>query len=290
MFLSSAAGQEHFFKVIQPSGLIDWESRVLRTVATAAVKTDLPLSARRAQAIEEAKKAAANRLLELVKAVNYDSSRTVGELLAEQSSSEWRLRNVLRHFTVEDIRFLSTGEMEVDVSFPLDGHLTDFLFPLKFGDGHFLKISRPLCPLCGQPWPEKKPVPEGVQLIYPADGDSISAGESYTGLIIDARGLPLHPALLPRVWDNLGNLIYGESFTERKYAVELGLVLYARSADEERVMERAGEKPLRVRAIGVKGKNGTDPVVSHSDAMLIHATALRKNYLERCRVVILGGE
>ncbi len=89
----------------------------------------------------------------------------------------------------------------------------------------------------------------------------------YTGLIVDARGLNLTPALAPKVLDDRGQeVVYGPSFVTRDSAARSGVAGYARDLGGARGDERAGPNPLLLKGVGAAGTNRTDVVLSAEDA------------------------
>jgi hypothetical protein len=93
-----------------------------------------------------------------------------------------------------------------------------------------------------------------------------SVSGAHTGLIVDARGLNLTPALAPKVLDDRGQEVYGPSFVTRDSAVKYGVAGYARDLGGARGDERAGPNPLLLKGIGASGTNRTDVVLSAEDA------------------------
>ena len=89
---------------------------------------------------------------------------------------------------------------------------------------------------------------------------------AYTGLIVDARGLNLTPALAPKVLDDRGQEVYGPSFVTRDSAARSGVAGYARDLGGARGDERAGSNPLLLKGVGAAGTNRTDVVLSAEDA------------------------
>jgi hypothetical protein len=110
---------------------------------------------------------------------------------------------------------------------------------------------------------------------------------AYTGIVIDARGLSPTPALLPMIYDDKGLGVYGAFAVSRASAVNLGLVAYAQAPDDPLVRERAGTRPLRIRAVGLTVRNGTDPILSSEDARAARGVLKSREVIENCRVVIL---
>jgi hypothetical protein len=108
-----------------------------------------------------------------------------------------------------------------------------------------------------------------------------------TGLVIDARGLGLKPALLPRIVNEGGSEIYGTKQVSRQNAVEQGLVGYAKDVAAAQRNIRVTDKPLLVKGIRAAGKEKTDVVIPDLDAATVVAAASAFNFLEKSRVIIV---
>jgi hypothetical protein len=108
-----------------------------------------------------------------------------------------------------------------------------------------------------------------------------------TGLVIDARGLGLKPALLPRILNEGGSEIYGTKQVSRQNAVEQGLVGYAKDVAAAQRSMRVTDKPLLVKGIKAAGKEKTDVVIPDLDAATVVAAASAFNFLEKSKVIIV---
>jgi hypothetical protein len=108
-----------------------------------------------------------------------------------------------------------------------------------------------------------------------------------TGLVVDARGLGLKPALLPRILDERGGEIYSTRQVSRQSAMEQGLVGYAKDVSAAQRNIRVTDKPLLIKGIKAMGKEKTDVVVADSDAATVVAAASASNFLEKSRVIIV---
>ncbi|MDZ7262851.1 MAG: hypothetical protein ONB05_12200, partial [candidate division KSB1 bacterium] len=113
------------------------------------------------------------------------------------------------------------------------------------------------------------------------------AGGVYTGLIINAKGLGLRPAMAPKVLDESGNEIYGSRYVDREWAVKIGMVGYDKDVNRARTNERVTNNPLIVNAIKVSGPNKADVVISSADAANIHSAAANMNFLDKCKVMFI---
>jgi hypothetical protein len=123
---------------------------------------------------------------------------------------------------------------------------------------------------------EAKPAPPPVPLPVIA-----------TGLVVDARGLGLKPALLPRILDEGGAEIYSTRQVSRQNAVEQGLVGYAKDVSAAQRNIRVTDKPLLIKGIKAVGKEKTDVVIPDPEAAVVVAAASASNFLEKSRVIIV---
>ncbi|MBA3018524.1 MAG: hypothetical protein FP811_10335 [Desulfobacteraceae bacterium] len=126
----------------------------------------------------------------------------------------------------------------------------------------------------------------------------------YTGLVVDARGLGLRPAMAPRILVQLNStfkVLYGPEvvFKEgeagvsygsfpKEQAVMQGLCGYEKTL-KSAYNARSGENPLTVRAIEVKRRRGKsdDVVISREDADRILEAVKNNDFFKECRVVIV---
>ncbi|MFP4213594.1 MAG: hypothetical protein ACLFRL_05730 [Desulfohalobiaceae bacterium] len=111
---------------------------------------------------------------------------------------------------------------------------------------------------------------------------------AYTGLVLQARGLDLKPALVCTVQDQEGNQVFGPSQVDPRKALDLGMMRFVqRTGQELQAGSRVGPNPLRIRARQTGSEPGCNLVVDSSSADLLRQVALQPgNFLQECRVVI----
>ena len=130
----------------------------------------------------------------------------------------------------------------------------------------------------------------------------------YTGIIIIATDeLPIHgrltrtfmePCLFPKIWDTDMNLVYdqsmfdirGENKLMIRYAGRQSIFRSTPSGMDSELLAFAGPNPLRIIARGVFGASPTDPVIDHSDAMLILSSENNRRLLSEGRIVLVLNE
>ncbi len=259
LFLFSITAQAQLTQQVANGGAIDWQNQKMQATGIGAPNPNVPLAAQRAGAIRAAKLDALRNLMETVKGMNLTSETTVRNAMTENDVIQTHVSGIVKNFKVTDTRYLSDGSVEVDVEIPVTGILTDALLPAVGG---------------AQP------------VSYPNAG-GIAPNTTYTGLVIDARGLGLHPAMAPKVLDENGNEVYGTGYVSRDYAVQIGVVGYEKDLNRAKKNERVTDNPAVVKALKVSGTNKTDVVISNADAARITAAAKNLNFMQQCKVMLI---
>jgi len=252
------------YQQVANAGAINWQDQLIVSTGIGAPNPKMPLAAQRAGAIEAAKRVALRNLLETVKGMAINSETTVENAMIESDIINTQVSGIVRNFRVVNTRYMSTGDVEVDVEIPLSGVLFDALLPQQAGG--------PMMP--GQNFPIDPsflPQQSGV----------------FTGLIVDGRGLKLRPAMAPKIVDEQGNEVYGSGYVSRDYAVQIGVVGYEKDLNRARSDERVKDNPMMVKAVKASGANKTDVVISNADAQRVLAAAKNLNFMEQCKVMII---
>lgn len=207
-------------------------------------------------------------LFEALAPVPLDSSRTVGELAAEDAGFSENLRDLARGIRPE-AAFLSSNLARLTVRwrFPLFGarSITARLLPEREA-----AMRRPL---------------------------GATSSRAFTGLVIHAQGrLPvvgtgttaaLRPALFPRIWDESMDLVLEKAQVRAADLAAWGMVGYLDRLDEEAIRRRAGADPLRVAARAVFGRIPVDVVISVEAARRLLAVPQNVEALRQGRICIV---
>lgn len=112
-----------------------------------------------------------------------------------------------------------------------------------------------------------------------------------TGLVVDARLIERPAAaLLPRIVDENGRLVYGLETVDSERVRRSGLVIYSTPdlrTPEQYPEQRIGPHAIRVNAQAVSGATRVDLVVAAGDADRILKAAASSDFLREGRVMIL---
>jgi len=241
------------------SGKIDWTTGVITAVGIGAPPAQ-PANAAQARAMAEraAQVVAYRNLLEAVKGVRIDSTTTVENFMVTSDVIRTQVSGFVQGAMVMDKKYMSDGSVEVTVGMKLTGALADSLLP------------------------KTPPAPQTGIVATPG-----VTGQAFTGLIVDARGLGVRPAMAPKILNEDGKEVYGSAWINRDWAVREGMAGYLKDPLQAQQNPRVTDKPLLVKAIKASGDARVDVVISNADAAMLQGAAQNLSFLEKCKVIIL---
>ena len=242
---------------------IDWQRQVIVTNSLGVPNTSAPQPTWRASALRAARLAAYRDLLEALKGVAVSSETTVENMMVSSDVIRSEVEGLLHDFVVLDTRYYESMDVSVIVEVPLTGAHTEALL------GEELK-ARPASP-------------------EPGRARTVTGSRAVTGLVVDASGLDLTPAMAPKIVDEAGQEVYGTADVSRQFAITQGVVGYHNNVEAAAQNERVAGNPLVVRGIRVSGPNNCDVVISTADANRIREMAGNQTFLAECRVMIVVG-
>jgi hypothetical protein len=255
-----AETEDGIVMVSQSDGNIDWSNGIVQAIGMGFPSPD---SANARLAEEGAKRAATvvarRNLLEIVQGIVVDSHTVVKNFMVEQDVINNKVQGIVRNSQVVKEERLPDGGYRVTVQMPLKGELSSLVV-------HPRKVK---------PTPHFESQP------------SRSQGLVYTGLVIDAQGVPVKEALSPRVLMEDGRVVYGSEWVDPEIARKENLVGYVRGVKAAQTHQRVISKPLIVKALRVQGENKTDIVISDEDAQLLHVVPEHIEFLEKAKVLVV---
>ncbi len=266
---------------------VDWNSNVIRAtgggVAPAGARTmaQARMMARRA-AITDAYR----QLAEYVGGVNVDSQTTVDMAAVQSDVIKTRVQATIRGARIVSEGQTSDGGYEVTMEVPMFGisSLASAVLDRPAVVESFPEQVADVLPAPVEPYPNggwATPAPRTGSSAAPApDGKAIG---TFTGLIVDCRGLGLKPVMSPVIKNANGSPIYGYKNLDYDKVIESGMAAYAKDMSGA---SRAGSNPLIVRALDVENHGGT-PVLSVADANRVLIENGATHFLDNTRVVFL---
>ncbi|MCK4979612.1 MAG: hypothetical protein KAS62_04405 [Candidatus Delongbacteria bacterium] len=245
---------------------IDWANRTITATGIGAPNPDAPnMAAKRAGAINAAKMYAVRDMIATVKGMYLSSENVVENYMTTSDVVKTQVEGIAKAFKmVGKPKYFEDGSVEVTVIMSLNGDLSDLV-------------------LGGQSF-------DGTALTGEADyklSDIVPESGVYTGLIIDCRSVQLRPALAPKVFNKTGAEIYGSANVSRDFAVQQGMLGYLKDVEKAKQNSRVVGNPLVISAVGVKGTNKADIIISDEDAAKIKELSSKLNFLRECRVIAI---
>jgi len=229
----------------------------------------------RATAVRAAKVDAMRNLLEAVMAITVSSETTVRGAAIENDVVKTSVEGMVRGARMRDIdgdgrgsnsdiRYLSDTSIEIEMEVHMSG------------------ISEVILPPAGY-----APAPVAGGAPAPAAAPAAPKPGTVTGLIIDARGLGLRPAMSPKVLDQNGGVVYGAGNFTREFAVKFGVAGYSKNLEQAQQDPRVVGNPLVVKGVGVQGANKADLVLAAGDVSRVKSADNSGKFLSNCKVMIL---
>lgn len=245
--LPVAASAEKYEQAIS-HGQINWTDKTITVTGSGAPSLKAPnVAVARLNAERAAKLDALRNIVEAVKGVRVSGSKSAGDAMSGSSSMESKVEGIVRQFKVLDTKYYSDGGVDVIVQVNIDGVLTQTLVPDA-----------------GKMSPKS-----------PANGE-------VTGVIVNATGVNLTPAIAPEIKDESGKRLYHAGAVDEAALLKHGIISYNKSLDKAMKDTRVGSKPIVVRA--VKSVDGSNVVVSVSDGAKL---ASAENALASGKVIIV---
>jgi hypothetical protein len=110
---------------------------------------------------------------------------------------------------------------------------------------------------------------------------------SFSGLVIDARGLGRAPAISPRVLDEDHRVVFSKDFVDPESFLRHGAVRYTSDPFYKGLEDRVGKNPLRVVALADPKTIETDITISNEESRALLKNEVSRASLSRGRVIII---
>jgi hypothetical protein len=141
-----------------------------------------------------------------------------------------------------------------------------------------------------RPAPPSVPIAAPRATSDPADLIETVSSDGYTGLIIDARGLDLNRSMSPAIRRRDGTVVWNGGEASPDYVISEGIVTYAATMQQALDQQRAGARPLVVKAVARhETPFPSDPYIDDADAESLLKAAQRDTFLKKYRVIFVIG-
>nr|WP_321514397.1 hypothetical protein [uncultured Pseudodesulfovibrio sp.] len=272
VFSPSAHAFQGYVQPFGKEGTIAWGNGELSVVQRVEKSKDT-VTPYTPLAVRKAASKARRLLLDMVLSTRISAKQTVSSALTDDGGLSSQVRGLVHNSLFQGPSQLD-AEGTVQVSERFRGKLAELVLPttIQFQSGIPPKLST---------------YTEQDDTELEAVG-SIATG--YSGVIIDARGMKITPALAPVIYGREGLGAYGAFLVSRANAVKKGIVAYSTTSDPAVLKERVGNNPLRVKAVSAYGSWRTDIIIESSMGRLVRAIMKSGTIAANCAVAIIVDE
>lgn len=202
----------------------------------------VPITKNEALARRGAIVAANRRLLELIRGVHIDSKTLVSNLMDVSDVVRQEINGVVSNAVIKE-EWQENGNYVVIMQAPVGNFISAIIKEKKIPTPDFLENSK------------------------------------YTGLVIDARGLSLEPAIFVNIYNGKdGVKVCGPIHPVYRFSAK-----NLDGINEDRI----GANPLRIEAKGTTGPGGVDITISNGNAKKVRKKILNTGIFTKSKVVIL---
>lgn len=219
---------------------------------------------------------AQRNLLEMIEGVQIDSETVLEDMMVSSDVVKTKISGLVKGARILDEGRNADGSYVVKLGLPLygaTGSVSSAVMPEVVKDM------------------TTEAVPQVTETVLAPQAVTQIREIRYTGVVVDASGLGLKPTFSPVIYDTNGRIIYGIKNLNKEAAISQGVVSYAKELDEASHGNRAGNNPLVVKAVAVRGgansTNTVNVVVSVEDADRILLANEATHMLEASAVVFV---
>jgi hypothetical protein len=256
-----------------PVGCINWTRGVVTAKGKSGVLGQKEIS--QPNAVSLALKLALFNIQETIDLLRVSNCSSVAGLIAAKANEYRQVKEMAMDATVVGTTMCPDGSIEVSVQMPLSGGFAQLVLP-----GTIRQVE-PIKPLTSKTdhlnLSDAGPV---------GTHETVAVGDTYTGLIVDARGIGVKPSMVPVIVDEGGQEVYGPEYVSREFAVQHGICQYVTWGDALLNTPRVAPNPLIIKGLTVTSDSCSEIVVSNADASKLRGSSLHLSFLKQCRVII----
>jgi len=277
---------DELVETVGTHGSINWSQGIIMAmgIGTPPEKYCGKPQLARPMALRAAQQDAYRNLIEVTNGVRIDSTTVVKDYIVESDVVHSQVRGMVEGARVVKKEYLSDGTVEVTLVMSLRGGFAQLILPKDIKQVSEIKTipSAPVTP-ANEERVEEASVPESAEPTI-----TKAAPTSYTGLVVDARGLNSRPAMSPKIFDENGQEVYGSGYVSREFAVQEGMTGYTKDLTAAQTNPRVSNEPFMVKGLRTEGPGRSDVVISNADAARIRSASENLSFLKKCRVMIVS--
>ncbi|MCP4370776.1 MAG: hypothetical protein GY797_22085 [Deltaproteobacteria bacterium] len=255
------------------NGYINWTTGIVQAkgIGIRLKKNSGNSSVSNMKVLSDSKNDARHNMMKIIKTVRIDSVKKATNYATINKSAAKQLEEIiLKAQENEKMRkYMSDGTVEVYLQLSLYGGFAQLFLPQEIKQIESIK---------------QVAIRGKTSSSQPSE---TSHFKHYTGLVVDATGISVNPAMAPRLLDEDGKEVYGAAFASREFAVQKGMSGYSKDSKTAKASPRVGNNPLSVKGLRTTGPGNCDIVISNADASILRNSSEHLAFLKKCRVIIV---
>ncbi|MBN1959918.1 MAG: hypothetical protein JW841_03150 [Deltaproteobacteria bacterium] len=221
-------------------GQINWTDKTLTVTGSGAPNLKAANAAAARLGAERAAKLDAMRnALETIRGLRLSGNIAASTTLDATPELKAKVSGVIQGFKTADIKYYSDGGVDVILTGPLDGILSELLATNVGNNSDSATVAEP------------------------------AVSSKISGIIINSKGLKLTPALTPKLVDEEGNIVYSAAQINIDAFREHGMIEYIKNIELAKKSIRIGTKPLIIKAKALAAPKSADIIITNDDAQKI---------------------
>jgi hypothetical protein len=255
------------------NGHINWTTGIVQAkgVGTPLKKSSGNTAVSSMKILSDSKNNAKHNMLKTIQNVRINSVKKAENYATINDSVAKQLEEIIYKARENEKmrKYLSDGTVEVYLQLSLYGSFAQLFLPEEIKQIESIK---------------QVTIKEKKSSSQPS---KISDLKNYTGLVVDATGISVNPAMAPRLLDEDGKEVYGAAFASREFAVQKGMSGYSKDFKTAKTSSRVGNNPLSVKGLRTTGPGNCDIVISNADASILRNSSAHLAFLKKCLVIIV---
>jgi hypothetical protein len=267
---------------------VDWDSNMITAIGVGsapeyAIKPGQANALARRAAVVDAYR----NLASIVYGVEVENHTTVEQLTVKKDTIKTAVAGVIRNARIVDEEQLDDGNYQITLSMPIfgqnslaaavwqkDTNINTNAAPAPVGT-----VPATTVPTAGTAAASTNP----TAAVLPSG--PLPSG-TFSGLVVDCRGLGLERAMAPNILDTSSRVIYSSKNVLDQNMIRHGIVSYAESPTEKSILSVVGTNPLVIKGVALTDFH-RNPVISKEDGDKILNAIQKNDFLGSCSVVLI---
>ena len=254
------------------NGHINWTTGVVQAkgVGTPLKKSSGNAAVSNMKILSDSKNNARHNMLKTIKTVRINSIKKAKNYAIINNSVAKQLEEIIYKARENEKmrKYMSDGTVEVYLQLSLYGGFAQLFLPQEIKQIESIK----------------QVAIRGKPSLQPCKTSDL---KNYTGLVVDAAGISVNPAMALRLLDEDGKEVYGSAFASREFAVQKGMSGYLKDINAANKNSRVGNHPLSVKGLRTTGPGNSDIIISNADASILRSSSEHLAFLKECKVIIV---